>query len=89
MPGTFRPIFVGTIFAKFIEKILKNRFIQFFNISNSQYGFQKESSTIGAACDLIEEIIKKNENWPPRSSSICGLLKGLRCRRSRHSPSKT
>ena len=59
MPGNYRPISVGTIFAKIIEKILKNRFIQFFNISNSQYGFQKESSTIGAACDLIEEVIKK------------------------------
>ena len=61
MLGNYRPISVGTIFTKIIEKILKNIFIQFFNISNAQYGFQKESSTIEAACDLIKEVIKKRK----------------------------
>lgn len=60
-PSNYRPISITSIFAKIFEKIIKNRLTEFFKISDSQYGFQNMSSTLGATADLMEHIIKKME----------------------------
>lgn len=58
-PQNYRPISITSVFSKILEKAMKNRFSKFLKLSTSQYGFQKGSSTQGAAVDLIESIISK------------------------------
>ncbi|KAK9889263.1 hypothetical protein WA026_004539 [Henosepilachna vigintioctopunctata] len=55
-PGNYRPIALTSTFSKIIERVLKDRICSFLKFSNHQYGFQKNSSTLGAAVDLIQNI---------------------------------
>lgn len=60
-PQNYRPISINSVLSKILEKAMKNRFSRFFSLSAGQYGFQKGSSTQGAAVDLIESITTKLE----------------------------
>lgn len=59
--GNYRPIALTSTVAKILEKIIKKRFVEFFELSDRQYGFQASSSTLGAAGDLVENIVEKTD----------------------------
>lgn len=60
--GNYRPIALTSTVAKILEKIVKKRMVEFFKLSDQQYGFQASSSTLGAACDLVESIIERTDS---------------------------
>ena len=56
----YRPISLLSVFSKIYEKIVKIRLIAFLNnyniLSNNQYGFRQNCSTIHAIYDLVYNI---------------------------------
>lgn len=62
LPQNYRPISLTSIFSKILEKAIKNRFYRFLQLSSRQYGFQRGSSTLSAAVDLVEDITSKLES---------------------------
>jgi uncharacterized protein YlzI (FlbEa/FlbD family) len=58
--GNYRPIWVLSIFSKILEKIVYNRFVSFTTkfkiLTETQYGFQKNKSTILACQSFVGKI---------------------------------
>ena len=58
--NNYRPISILNTFSKILEKIIKIRLVRFvqtnFGFDCQQYGFQKQSNTLGAAVDLIDYV---------------------------------
>ena len=56
----YRPVSILPSFSKFIERIIYNRFLEYFNkysiLSDKQYGFRKNHSTSLALVDLYDKI---------------------------------
>lgn len=58
--NNYRPISLLSTFGKILEKVIKSRLIGFidanFKIDKNQFGFQKQSGTLGATVELLEHI---------------------------------
>lgn len=76
-PENYRPISITSIFSKIIEKVIKQKLVNFFNISKHQYGFQSGSSTQGATVDLVEYIISKMESGENVVAVFIDLMKAF------------
>ena len=58
--SNFRPVSLLPVFSKFLEKVVYNRLIRFFDkyeiLCNNQYGFRKKQSTSLALLYLHDKI---------------------------------
>lgn len=61
--NNYRPITLLSTFSKILEKVIKTRITKYientFGFDGRQYGFQKQSNTLGATVDLLEYISKE------------------------------
>ena len=64
--NNFRPISLLSIFSKIIEKVMHHRLYSFLQeqsiIFESQFGFQKNKSTLHSLIEIVEKIRKSIEN---------------------------
>ena len=64
--NNYRPISLLSVFSKIIEKIMHQRLYIFLQENNiiyrSQYGFQKNKSTIQSLIEIVEKIRNSIEN---------------------------
>lgn len=58
--NNYRPISVLSVLSKILEQLLVSRLTKFFKkkdvIYSRQYGFRSGSSTLSAACDLVDDL---------------------------------
>ena len=64
--SNYRPITVISTFSKIVETVIKNRMLSFISkyigMDQYQYGFIKNSSTLGATSDLVSRIANDMDN---------------------------
>lgn len=79
----YRPISIVPLFGKIIERIMKNRLVDFFEENNilcsSQYGFRKNRSTTKAVLRVLEGVVGSLERGEHAVLSLCDLSKAFDC----------
>lgn len=81
--SNYRPIALLPVLSKVFERIMHTRIyehlIKFKILTNSQYGFIKNSSTISAIDAHIESILQSLDNGELVASILCDLSKAFDC----------
>lgn len=81
--GNYRPIALIPVISKILELLLKQQLYDYLEQNNllieSQYGFRKEKSTVGAINKLCETVLRGFEDGDFVGSTFCDLSKAFDC----------
>lgn len=79
----YRPISLLPIISKVLETVIKNQFVDFFNINNiidkAQHGFQKNKSTTTALADVENQVLSAMDIGDSVIGLFCDLSKAFDC----------
>nr|CAI5821683.1 unnamed protein product [Callosobruchus analis] len=82
-PGNYRPITIVPVLSKALEILLKGVVTDYFErkglMTNDQYGFRKNKSTLCALLRIIDDITEGIDEEHSRLATMCDIGKAFDC----------
>lgn len=83
VPDNFRPIAIVPIISKIFEQIIKEKLLSYLEsksiLTQFQYGFRKNCSTVTALLEIMDTIVEGLDEGQSTHALMCDLTKAFDC----------